>query len=194
MVRRGIVYAAINAIPVGDGACFLTDHMLLPLSWNRDAYYAARALLSAGQPDLVRRHLLWTFETAERPGGLWARCYLANGRPKDAAFQLDQQLYPLLELAEYLLETGDQPTAARLIPQVEGVLRALDARRATDALLFPTDETPADDPILLPYHLSSHILMWRALAKLDRLGVARDMDGAPAGTARDDPASVHRRT
>jgi len=39
-------------------------------------------------------------------------------------------------------------------------------------LLFPTDETPADDPVVLPYHLSSHILMWHTLNKLDALGIA----------------------
>ncbi len=172
LVRRGIVYALINAIPVGEGMCFLTDHMLLPLSWNRDAYYAARALLSAGQAEQVRRHLLWTFEMTERPNGEWARCYLANGRVKDGAFQLDQQLYPLLELADYLIATNDNATAARFAPQVESVLAMLDARRAQDVLLFPTDETPADDPIPLPYHLSSHILLWYTLKRLDALGLA----------------------
>ncbi len=172
LVRRGIAYAVVNAVPVGQGSCFLTDHMLLPLSWNRDAYFAARALLSAGQPDLVRRHLLWVFEATERPDGIWARSYLANGHAKDTAFQLDQQLYPLLELADYLLKTGDAATATRLVPQVGGVLAALDARRSSSALLFTTDETPADDPIALPYHLSSHILMWKALTQLNALGVA----------------------
>ena len=172
LVRRGIVYGKMMAIPVDEGICLLTDHMLLPLSWNRDAYFAARALLSAGQPDVVRRHLIWTFEQAERPGGAWARCYLANGRVKDGAFQLDQQLYPLLELADYLDITGDQETAARLAPHIAAVLAGLDARCAPDALLFPTDETPADDPIALPYHCSSHILLWHTLNKLRALGLA----------------------
>lgn len=172
LVRRGIVYARMMAIPVNEGTCLLTDHMLLPLSWNRDAYFAARALLSARQYDLVRRHLIWTFETAERTDNLWARCYLANGQIKDRAFQLDQQLYPLLELADYLIASGDDETAQRLLPQVEPTLTALDARRGMEALLFPTDETPADDPIALPYHLSSHILMWRTLHRLRTLGTA----------------------
>ncbi len=43
------------------------------------------------------------------------------------------------------------------------MLATLEPRRAPDALLFPTDETPADDPIPLPYHLSSHILLWHTL-------------------------------
>lgn len=172
LLRRGIVYGRMMAIPVDEGICLLTDHMLLPLSWSRDAYFAARALLSAGQPEIVRRHLLWTFETSQRREGIWARCYLANGVVKDEAYQLDQQLYPLLELAEYLLETDDQMTAARLTPHIEAVLSALEARRKPGTLLFSTDETPADDPIALPYHFSSHVLLWHTLNKLCELGAA----------------------
>lgn len=173
LVRRGLAYGLMMAVPVGESVCLLTDHMLLPLSWNRDAYYVARALLSRGgdMAGIVRRHLLWMFETAERPSGVWARCYLANGRVKDAAFQLDQQLFPLLQLAEYTLETGDRVTFTRLLPHVAPVLAAL-SRRAGQGGLFPTDETPADDPIALPYHLSSHILFWRTLTLLSRLGAA----------------------
>ena len=172
LVRRAIVYGLMMAVPVGEGVCLLTDHMLLPLSWNRDAYFVARALLSAGQSDVVRRHLLWTYETAEHPDGMWVRCYTANGRVKDPAFQLDQQLYPLLELAEYVLETNDQETFARLRPHVDEALVALGQRRAGDALLFSTDETSADDPITLPYAFSSHVLLWHTLNRLNALGVA----------------------
>ncbi len=174
LLRRAIVYGKMMAIPVGEAVCLLTDHMLLPLSWNRDAYFAARALLSSGQTELVRRHLLWTFETARREDATWARCYLANGSVKDGAYQLDQQLYPLLELAEYVLETGDQTTATRLRSQISEVLARLEARRKPGTLLFSTDETPADDPIALPYHFSSHVLLWHTLNKLHRIGEAGD--------------------
>jgi len=168
---RGLLYGWLLSVPVGEGVCILTDHMLLPLAWNRDAYYMARALLGWRDEanDLVRRHLLWTFEIAERRGGAWGRCYLANGRIKDSAYQLDQQLFPLLELAEYARETGDWATWERLRPQVDAVLGAVMARRAGDRWLFPTDETPADDPMVLPYHLSSHILLWRALRRLAQI-------------------------
>jgi GH15 family glucan-1,4-alpha-glucosidase len=154
--------------------CLLTDHMLLPLSWNRDAYYAARALLSVGEREIVRRHLIWTFEQAERREGAWARCYLANGKVKDGAFQLDQQLFPLLELADYLSMTEDPEARVRLLPHVEKVLAGLSDRYLPDSagsLLFPTDETPADDPIALPYHFSSHVLLWHTLNRLARVGV-----------------------
>jgi len=176
LFRRGIEYSIRMGIPVDDGLCLLTDHMLLPLSWNRDAYYLARALLSwhVELHDFVRRHLIWMFELADRVDGAWGRCYLANGRVKDAAFQLDQQLFPLLELAEYVLETGDHATWERLKPHALAVLSMLERRRAASVPLYPTDETPGDDPIAQPYHLSSHILFWVTLNKLNRLGVAQE--------------------
>ncbi|MBK8025833.1 MAG: glycoside hydrolase family 125 protein [Chloroflexi bacterium] len=173
VARRGLAYSQSMAIPVGEGACLLTDHMLLLLSWNRDAYYLARALLSwhADMRDIVHRHLIWMFEIAQRKNGAWGRCYLANGMIKDPAFQLDQQLFPLLELAEYVEETGDRATFQRLEGSVYATLDMLFARRADFAALFPTDETPADDPIALPYHLSSHILFWKTLVKLERIWI-----------------------
>ncbi len=181
---RGMFYSLSMAIPVGEGVCFLTDHMLLPLSWNRDAYYLACALLSWRQAkeqthQVVRRHLIWMFEIAKRVDGAWGRSYLANGLIKDPSFQLDQQVFPLLELAEYVLETGDRTTFQRLEGHMYAILDMLFARKADFAPLFPTDETPADDPIALPYHLSSHILFWKTLDKLGRLGV-------DTGTLKDD--------
>lgn len=179
ILRRGLLYSLNLAVRVNSGYCLLTDHMLLPLSWNRDAYYMARALLSwdiAGNTGIdgqaiVKGHLHWMFETAERLNGAWGRCYLANGQIKDPAFQLDQQLFPLLELAEYTLERSDFETFARYRPQVEAVLSMLHQHRAAYAALYPTDETPADDPIAYPYHLSSHILFWVVLRKLAQLGM-----------------------
>jgi meiotically up-regulated gene 157 (Mug157) protein len=80
-------------------------------------------------------------------------------------------LFPLLELAEYMTETGDTETFERFRPQVDAVLKMLRQRRASHAALYPTDETPADDPIAYPYHLSSHILFWLVLKKLAQLGL-----------------------
>ncbi len=167
-LQRGLTYSLMMAVPVDEGVCFLTDHMILSLSWNRDSYYTARALLGVNPEsnDLVRRHLIWLFEQAERRDGAWGRCYLANGKIKDGAFQLDQQLFPLLELAEYVSEADDWATFKRLQPHIKPLIDMLMVRKAPDAMLFPTDETPADDPIALPYHLSSHILFWRVLTEL----------------------------
>jgi uncharacterized protein len=173
LLRRGLLYSQLCCVPVEEEAtCILTDHMLLPLSWNRDAYYAALALLLWKQPEPVRRHLLWMFERAERiDGAFWGRSYLANGKIKDRGFQLDQQLFPLLELADYVLDTGDQDTFQRLQPDIQSVLEALSKRKKLDAALFPTDETPGDDPIAYPYHFSSHLLLWHTLKRLGEAGI-----------------------
>ncbi|MFW5696747.1 MAG: hypothetical protein ACOCXR_03065, partial [Phototrophicaceae bacterium] len=162
LLRRGLVYGRMCCVPVeSESVCILTDHMLLPLSWNRDAYYVARALLAWAQRvpeqaslfDVVRGHLVWMFETAQRMNGLWGRSYLANGRIKDQGFQLDQQLFPLLDLADYVLLTGDRPTFDRLAGHIPALFAALRPYRLDDRPLYATDETPADDPIALPYHL-----------------------------------------
>ena len=50
--------------------------------------------------------LAWLFEVADRPEGWWARSHLVGGQRKDQAFQLDQQLYPLLELLDYREAAG----------------------------------------------------------------------------------------
>jgi hypothetical protein len=194
VVRRGLGYSLLMAVPcsapsttppttptpaplaANDGVCLLTDHMLLPLSWNRDAYYVARALLAwpgnqAEGHDLVRRHLRWMFEQTERRDGFWGRCYLANGKIKDAAFQLDQQLFPFLELTDYALETGDQRLLTEYQPHLHRLMERLMALRIGERMLFPTDETPADDPIALPYHFSSHVLLWRVWQQLKRVGM-----------------------
>lgn len=179
VLRRGLLYSLLMAVPHGNGTCLLTDHMLLPLSWNRDAYYLARALLAwhanrAEAIDVVRRHLHWMWVDAERQDGFWGRCYLANGKIKDAAFQLDQQLFPVLELTDYAVETGDADLLRARRPAITALMDRLLARRHAERLLFPTDETPADDPIALPYHFSSHVLLWRVWRQMARLDMPGD--------------------
>lgn len=173
ILRRGLLYAAMCCVPTGDDAtCILTDHMLLPLAWNRDAYYVALALLKWNHADAVRGHLNWMFEKAERIDGyFWGRSHLANGRIKDRGFQLDQQIFPMLELADYVLATGDDATLHRLKGHIAPLIDALMARKAPHAALFPTDETPGDDPIAYPYHFSSHLLFWYTLKRLGQIGI-----------------------
>lgn len=178
-------YTHLCSVPVSEeSTCILTDHMILPLSWNRDAYYAARLLLTDPQHyKTVKAHLVWMFETAERVNGLWGRSYLANGRVKDRGFQLDQQLFPLLQLAETVQITGDSALLARFKPQIAPLFAHLAAHRAPHALLFATDETPADDPIAQPYPLSSHVLLWRVLDQLTLLGCADVLPLTPQAVA-----------
>jgi uncharacterized protein len=160
--RRAVTYVlsccAAPVSPAGtETTCLITDHQLLPLGWTRDAYYQAQALirvrrhaasrndaLAAEVDSLLRRHLLWLFQVAERPEGYWGRAYLTNGRCKDHVFQLDQQCYPLLELADYYELTGDEALLRSLQGELFSLLTMLLERRAPEAWLFPTSETPAD--------------------------------------------------
>ncbi len=176
---------ACCAVPVHGTTCLITDHQILPLAWTRDAYYQVHALLTLRSwgnvtgsdvarfktqiDEIARQHLLWLFEVAERPEGYWGRSYLTTGKVKDPAFQLDQQCYPLLELAQHVRTTGDMAIADRVRHHITPLIARLLERRAPDAWLFPTGETPADDPVTYPYHLSSQILLWRTFGALAEL-------------------------
>jgi hypothetical protein len=118
----------------------------------------------------VRRHVDWLFAVAVRPDGWWARSHLVGGQPKDRVFQLDQQLYPLLELADYVELTADRMVLDRHAGEIERALGAIEARRAPDAPLYGSDENAADDPLELPYQTANQILAWRALTQLDAVG------------------------
>ena len=152
-----------------EATAVLADHAILPLVWTRDAYYVCRALLStvpAHGTEVTARFLRWCFEVAERPEGWWPRASLASGQAKDPIFQLDQQIYPLLLLADHARLTGYQTLVLRYALDRDRVLRALLDRRTSFGLIA-TEETPADDPIEAPYHFSSHVLLWRVLCALD---------------------------
>lgn len=183
VIMRNLDYIlSCCTVQLDDWACVLTDHQLLPLSWNRDAYYQLRLLreyYTAYQAELTpaqrrrirticRGHLRWLFGRAERTP-FWARSHLATGARKDACFQLDQQCYPLLELAEHHQSFGDAALVRELTPQAEKLVGELLKLAEPGSLLLPTEETPADDALDLPYHFSSQILWLRALEALDYL-------------------------
>jgi hypothetical protein len=168
-VRRGVAYALdCAASQTTEGVvAIITDHEILPLVWTRDAYYVCRALLSAGPKDpraraAVHGFVRWLFEVAERPDGAWPRASLASGQAKDVAFQLDQQLYPLLLVADHARLTGERGLLERYGDACRATLDWLLGRRAAFGLV-PTAETPADDPLRQPYHFSSHVLLWHVL-------------------------------
>lgn len=178
-VHRQLVFV-LDACAVGvDGAtCLVTDPVLLPLSWNRDSYYMACLLGAAvrtGQGPLCQRarsalvgHLRWLFRVAQRPSGWWARSYLTGGAVKDPAYQLDQQWYPILEAVRAALDWGvAEAWREHGREVVDAARRLLEARHPNG--LWPTSETPADDPLPLPYHFSSHVLAWRTLNLLAEL-------------------------
>lgn len=173
-LQRAWVYAVqcsvFNAYTTSGYVRMLTDHMLLPLSWNRDAYYVAATLMHGDGFDLelLKGHVRWMFEQAQRPQGYWGRSYTASGRVKDSGYQLDQQIYPLLELAAYVQRTDDTGLLQSLMPHALSALEVLLASRGDQIELLPTDETPADDPLDdYPFHFSSQILLWYTLRKLD---------------------------
>ncbi|MGJ3239834.1 MAG: glycoside hydrolase family 125 protein [Anaerolineae bacterium] len=162
----------------------LTDHMILPLVWTRDSYYVVRAIdnyhkSTENSYPVAPSHIKFLFLTLWRGtycksgrqpiAFAWGRAFMRNGMPKDnKSFQLDQQLYPFLLLAEYLLETGSLYFAKDYIHEVKQLFFLLN-----DALynqqkqgLYPTDETPADDDIPLHFHFSTHILLWHTMKKL----------------------------
>jgi hypothetical protein len=187
IIRRNLDYIlSCCAVPVGDERyCVLTDHQLLPLSWNRDAYYMMRLLIEAAAHEgylhdaeklriwrIVKGHLLWMFELANRPNGYWGRAYLTNGHCKDNVFQLDQQCYPLLELCDYYEFTRDEDTVSKLLPEAAKIVAMLTEHKAREQWLFLTGETPADDKVDYPYHFSSQVLVWHTLKRLAHLNEA----------------------
>lgn len=181
LVTRAIDYPrSCCTVEVGATTAMLTDHRILPLAWTRDAYWACTALAETdpdGAGDLVRRHLAWLYDVADRPDGWWARSYLPTGAVKDPAWQLDQQCYPVLEVLDHVRRRGDVATLQRWAPAVRDVLERLLARRHESGLLA-TDETPADDPLDLQFHLSSNLLVAHVLRRV--AVVAEVVDLAPA--------------
>jgi hypothetical protein len=172
-VRRGVSYAIdCAASRTGDVVAVLADHQILPLVWTRDAYYVCRALLAIGPREpritaVADGFIRWTFEAAETVDGWWPRASLASGAAKDPAFQLDQQLWPLLLIADRGRLTGDASLRERYAGACTSVIDRLLAARSSFGLI-ETAETPADDPLSQPFHFSSHVLLWRVLAAFDR--------------------------
>lgn len=201
VLRRNVEYVLANCvIPVSEtSVAVITDHIALPLGWNRDNYYQIRLLQATYanihelvDPQFARRyevqikaaargHLQWVFNTAERPHGFWHRSYLINGRPKDhCIFQLDQQCYPILEVCDHLDHFPDDfELVKRFVSSgvVQEVLHVLKSKRDSQTGLYSTEETPGDDAVDDPFHLSSHILLWRTLMRLQNLFAHLNLPG-----------------
>jgi len=181
-VRRSVSYGIdCTASRTGDAVAVLADHQILPLVWTRDAYYVCRALLAVGPRDprmiaVVEGFIRWMFEGAETVDGWWPRASLASGTAKDPAFQLDQQLWPLLLIADHARLTGDASHRERYAASCGKVIARLLAAREPFGLIA-TAETPADDPLVQPFHFSSHVLLWRVLAAFDH-AAAREVQDA----------------
>ncbi|CAH0046230.1 unnamed protein product [Clonostachys solani] len=202
IVRRNVDYILGNCVvPMPDDVVgIITDHVALPLGWNRDNYWQWRLLLNVHQhldklveptqhgvykskiERVLKGHLKWAHEVAERPHTFWHRSYVITGKPKDGpTFQLDQQCYPLLELCDYSdAFPDDKSFLADLVlgAAVREVLSSIVSRRDASSGLFPTDETPGDDAVDHPFHFSSHVLLWYTIHRIAKLFLEF---GAPKG-------------
>jgi uncharacterized protein len=201
VVRRALAYVrGCTALEVAPGErTILTDHRILPLSWTRDAYWQALALLAADGPGDRRRvadHLRWLWRRCERPDGRWMRSHHANGRRKDLAFQADQQLYPIIELADYWRVTGDVPGGVAWDVAVPRAWAAtLEARDAVTGLIA-SEENAADDPAAAPFIAASQILFCYAAVRAAEIADAGALEfdtGALHAVAAEVRASFDRR-
>ena len=178
-IRRGVAYAIdcaasrvredLDARWTRDGisagnVAVLADHQILPLVWTRDAYYVCRALLAVAPHDPAVDEIVGGFVELlfANAAGPWGRALLANGIAKDRAFQLDQQIYPPLLVADWARAVRRPALLDAWRSDCEKVIEALLARRTADGLIA-TDETPGDDPLAQPFHFSSHVLLWHLL-------------------------------
>jgi hypothetical protein len=185
--RAATYVRACTALQVAPGErSLLADHRILPLSWTRDGWWQARLLLATwarGGHDedaaIVADHLRWLFLRCERPDGRWVRSHHADGRRRDPAFRADQQLYPLLELADYALATGqlpDLPPDRTWAALVEEAWAAAGSAIDEASGLLGTQDDAADEPARLPFLAADQVLLWLASTRLaglaPRLGVA----------------------
>lgn len=192
LIERALAYVrGCTALRAGRAErVILTDHRLLPLSWTRDAYYQALLLLATGERADQRRvaaHLRWLWRRCERPDGRWVRSHHANGRRKDIAFQADQQLYPVLELADFWRAVGQLPSGVDWTAAVDAAYQAALAEVDSQMGLMASTENAADDPAAAPFIAGSQILLWYAaqrLAELCRGGVL-DLDGGSFSAVAD---------
>ena len=188
MNRRAATYTRnCTALQVrGAERTILTDHRILPLSWTRDAYWQARLLLATwarGGHDederIVADHLRWLFLRCERPEARWVRSHYADGRRKDLPLQADQQLYPLLELADYTAAVGRPPELPPDVawPDLVAEAWAGAVGLIDDALgLMRTDENPADDVPTNPFLLSDQVLLWQTATRLVAMATTLGLD------------------
>ena len=166
--------------------CILTDHRILPLSWTRDAYWQARLLLATWargghneDEQIVADHLRWLFLRCERPDGRWVRSHHADGRRKDLPLQADQQLYPLLELADYATATGrlpELPPEASWADLVAGTWDAVLDIIDPKLVLIRTDENAADDVPTNRFLLSDQVLLWHTARRLASVAATVGLD------------------
>ncbi|MEO1645550.1 MAG: glycoside hydrolase family 125 protein, partial [Chloroflexota bacterium] len=169
--KRAMANALRSFVPIDDEAVAMATDTDTATT-NRDAYYMAAPMLnwSYETRHLVRGHLVWLFDRAKREDGQWSASYTPDGEAKNTQYVLDQQIYPLLLLADYTLQTGDKELFGEFQPLIDDTLTMLDTRADNVSGLLPASD--ADDLIdseKMPYDLPTHVLLWQALNQLENV-------------------------
>jgi uncharacterized protein len=81
----------------------------------------------------------------------------------------DQQCYPIIELYDYLNICDDISEVSGYFTKLDKISDLLLSVKGSDAMLFETEENPADDPVLYPYHFSTQVLAWKTFKILNIL-------------------------
>jgi uncharacterized protein len=172
------------------GCCFLkefgamiTDHQSLPLTWNRDNYFMFKLMEEVYKKTEnskllhdMGKHIEWLYTWITKGG--WGRSHLVNGKMKDKIFQFDQQCYPILELYDYM-QFAEAPSVLlnKCLSKLDMLSDLLLLKKGCNVTLFETDENPADDPVLYPYHFSTQILAWKTFKILAELNDKYNFSG-----------------
>jgi hypothetical protein len=164
----------------------LADHRVLPHSRTRDAYWQARLLLASvargGHRDdlaTVADHLRWLFLRCDRLEGRWARAHDANGARLDDTVPADQQLYPLLELADYVAAAGRLPD---LPPERSWPDLVATAWAAASSMIDPatgllgTDQDAAGERPSYPFLVADQLLLWHTATRLASVTAQLELD------------------
>ena len=176
IVKRNLAYTVgCCYYEENDTATMLADHVILPASWNRDAFYMAVAMLEYSARykksrqiirEYVRKYLNWLFKKAQKIDGSWARSHLVSGEVKDDVFQLDQQLYPLLLSVLYCKVMMNNFLLEVYLENIKRAIDVVEGYKHRQIPLYRTEETPADDLVSYPYHFSSQVIAWTTFFNL----------------------------
>ncbi|MFB0544464.1 MAG: glycoside hydrolase family 125 protein [Asgard group archaeon] len=176
IVKRNLAYTVgCCYYEENDTATMLADHVILPASWNRDAFYMAIAMLEYSARykksrkiirEFVRKYLNWLFKKAQKIDGSWARSHLISGEVKDDVFQLDQQLYPLLLAVLYCKVMMNNFLLEVYLENIKKAIDVVEGYKHHKFPLYRTEETPADDLVSYPYHFSSQVIAWTTFFNL----------------------------
>lgn len=174
--KRAMANALRSFVPVDDEAVAIAADNATATN-NRDAYYMTAPLLnwSYETRHLVRGHLVWLYDRAQRDENRWGTVYNPNGNQADDTYAVDQQIYPLLLLADYVQQTGDTELFTEFQPLVDDTLNMLASTTdETTGLLPSADAEDTIDPETMPYDLPTHLLLWQALTQLDSITQSGD--------------------